>query len=121
MALASKKAVLTGGNFQDSAGNPLSLGYLVFTLNHDENIGTLGAPSGSQVASGISVRFYLDANGSVTSNSGIWTNDLLLPVGSYYTVRAFNNSGLEVWSSPQIFTLVYTPTIDLGSLVPSLP
>jgi hypothetical protein len=118
---AFSKAVLTGGKFQDNAGNPLSLGYITFTLNHDENVSLLGAPSGSQVASGITTTFYLNVNGSLISNSGIWTNDVLQPPGSYYVVRAYNSSGLEVWTSPQIFTLIYTPTIDVGSLQPSLP
>ncbi len=115
------KAILTGGKFQDNAGNPLSSGYLIFTLNHDSNVSTLGGPSGVQVISGVSTKFYLNANGSLVSNSGVWTNDILLPTGSYYTVRAFNSSGIEVWSSPQIYTLVYAATIDVGSLIPNTP
>jgi hypothetical protein len=115
------KAILTGGKFQDSAGNPLSLGYLLFTLNHDGDATLLGAPTGSQVIAGVRVKFPLDMNGSVTSNSGIWTNDVLQPTGSFYTVTAFNSSGLEVWASPQIFMFTYAPNIDLGTQIPILP
>lgn len=115
------KAVLTGGSFQDNAGNPLSLGYLTFTLNHDESMTLLGAVSGSQVVCGVVTKFYLDNNGSLVANTGIWTNDFLYPVGSYYTVRAYNSSGLEVWNAPQIFTFVYTPTINMGAIQPVIP
>jgi hypothetical protein len=115
------KAILNGGNFQDSAGNPLSSGYLVFTLNHDSNVSVLGAPHGSQVISGVSIKFYLDVNGSLAANKGLWTNDLLTPTGSYYTVRAFDRTGIEVWASPQIFTFVYSTTLDLGSIQPTTP
>lgn len=121
MASIYSKAILTGGNFQDNTGNPLSCGYLVFTLAHDENVSLLGSSTGSQVVSGIQTTFYLDMNGSVVSNSGIWTNDNLTPAGSYYIVKAYNSSGLEVWVSPQIWTLTYSPTINIGTIQPVTP
>ena len=112
-----QKAVLVGGRFQDNAGNPLSLGYLVFVLNNDSNATLLGAPTGIQIVSGVSTTFGLDMNGSMLKNTGIWTNDVLLPTGSYYIVRAYNSSGLEVWSEPQTITLSYSPIIDIGTII----
>lgn len=115
------KAILIGGKFQDNAGNPLSFGWITLTLGHDENASFLGANSGSQVISGVTTKITLDINGNLTANTGIWTNDLLLPSGSYYTVRAYNSSGLQVWLSPQIWTLTYSATIDVGSIIPTTP
>lgn len=115
------KSVLYGGKFQDSLGNPLANGYLTFTLNHDENVSLLGSASGSQVVSGIVTTLYLDGTGSLLANTGIWTNDLLYPQGSYYIVRAYNSSGLAVWNSPQIWVLHYAPAIDIGSIICQTP
>lgn len=115
---------LVGGGFQDSAGNPLSNGWLEWKLNHDSNIGVLGGNNGSQIVAGITVKIYLDQNGSAVQNQGLWPNDQLTPAGSYYTVRAFDHNGIEVWSVPQIFQLQgYTATqnVDLGTLQPIQP
>jgi len=121
MANSYQKARLINGAFQDSSGNPLSLGKLVWTLSHDSNVATLGGPTGSQVASGINSTAYLDMNGNIAGTFYLWTNDVLTPAGSYYTVRAYNSSGLEIWATPQTFTLVYATTIDVGTLQPQIP
>lgn len=116
-----KKANLTGGSFQDNQGNVLSLGTLTWKLSHDSNVSTLGGPNGLQVVAGIITTTPLDMNGNLLANQFIWTNDVLTPSGSYYLVRAYNVSGIEVWSAPQIFTLTYAATINVGTLQPSLP
>jgi len=115
------KATLIGGHFQDPSGNALASGYLTWMLNHDSNISTLGGPTGTQVTAGVTVRCYLDTTGNVAGVFQLWTNDVLSPQNSYYTVRAYNSSGIEVWQFPQIFSLVYSDTIDLGTLQPILP
>jgi hypothetical protein len=116
-----QKTALTGGRFQDSQGNPLSLGYLVFKLSHDSNVAVFGSPTGEQVVAGRNTKMYLNMNGSLNSGYSIWANNILAPSGSFYGVRAFNSSGLEVWSSPQIFQLTYAPTLDIGSVQPVTP
>jgi hypothetical protein len=118
------RVVLSGGGFQDSSGNPLSLGWLEWRLSHDSNICILGGPSGSQIVAGIPVRIYLDQNGSAVPGQGVWPNDQLTPGNSYYTVKAFNAQGIEVWAVPQNFVLQgYTSgqTVDLGTLQPIEP
>ena len=119
--LAQSKSVLTGGAFQDSGGNRVSSGYLVWTLSHDEAVQTLGAPTGVQVASGISVTTPLDNLGNVLSGFSLWANDLLSPANSFYLVRLYDQFGLPVWASPQVFVLQYAPTIDVGSLTVLVP
>lgn len=121
MTTVYQKATLTGGGIQDSQGNPLSNGWLVWTLSHDSNLTVLGSPNGTQVVSGVSTKMYLDQNGNILGSPTLWTNDLLTPSGSYYTVKAYNHAGLQVWSVPQIFTLTYSPTINFGSLTPIIP
>ncbi len=121
MSSSYNKAKLIGGAFQDSSGTPLSNGKVVWTLSHDSNVATLGGPTGSQIVAGIDTTAYLDMNGNVSGSFYLWTNDILTPTGSYYTVRAYNSSGLEIWSVPQIFTLKYAATIDIGTLEPTIP
>ena len=115
------KSNLVGGQFQDASGNRLSNGYLVWILNHDSNIQTLGGPTGIQVAAGVPVKIRLDSNGNAVAGQYLWTNDVLTPAGSYYTVRLYDDAGLEVWSAPQVFYLTYSATLDLGSLSPLVP
>lgn len=112
---------LFGGSFQDSSGAPLTLGKLEFRLNHDSNISTLGGPNGIQVVAGVPIYIYLSVNGSIFPSSYIWSNAILTPANSYYTVRAFNSSGLEIWMSPQIFQIPYLASLDFGTLQPLIP
>jgi len=114
-------SVLTGGAFQDSLGNPVSLGYLLFTLSSESTASVLGSPTGQQIASGTTVKMSLDTNGNIW-NSGsvqqkIWSNLVLNPSGTFYLVRLFNSSGLEVWKTPQTWTLPYQTTLDIGSII----
>jgi len=118
------QVTLTGGGFQDSFGRPLSLGYLEWKLSHDSNICLLGSSSGSQILAGIPIKIYLDQNGNALPGQQLWPNDQLTPAGSYYSVKAFNATGLEVWAVPQIFTLAgypYGQAVNLGTLQPVEP
>jgi hypothetical protein len=119
MASIFNKSVLTGGGFQDASGLPVSFGYLEFTLYSDSNISVLGGPTGQQVVAGRSVKIFLDTNGNAQPNQSIWANSVLNPPGSFYLVKLFNSSGLEVWGALQSFTLNYQPIINLGTLSPS--
>lgn len=116
------KAQIIGGNFQDPSGGPLSSGWLTFQLSHDANLSLLGSPTGSQVTAGTIVTAYLDINGNLRSGFYLWTNDLLTPSGSYYTVKAYNSQGLLVWNSPQTFYIQpYATSISIGTLTPTTP
>lgn len=114
----ASKAQLINGAFQDNEGNPLNNGLLRFTLSQDSNIAS--SPY-QQVLAGPVTTIYLDNNGNVSGTQYIWTNDVLSPSGSYYTVDAYNNQGLKVWGAPQYWTLTYSATIDLGSLPDTNP
>lgn len=124
MANTFKQVSLVGGAFQDSSGNPLAAGWLEWKLSHDSNICILGSTSGSQVTAGIPVKIFLDQNGNVGPGQTIWPNDQLTPSGSYYTVKAFNSQGLEVWLVPQLFTIAGYASeqqVNLGTLQPTEP
>ena len=115
------KVNIIGGGFQDSSGNPLSNGFLTFDLTHDGNICTLGAPTGVQVTSGQTTKYTLNVVGNLNPNQYIWSNDLLTPSGSYYSVIAYDRNGIQVWGSPQKFILTYSVTLDLGTVTPLVP
>lgn len=93
------KTQLLGGAFQDSEGNVLASGVLVFKLNQDSEV------SGIQICSGIEVTVQLDSNGNVASSSStptapnqyIWANDILSPVNSFYRVTGYKSNGQPAW------------------------
>jgi hypothetical protein len=115
---AIQKANIIGGNFQSPNGGPLSNGYLVFTLNHDSNIVSLN----SQIVAGLTATLFLDVNGNLVSGQYLYTNDVITPAGSYYTVNAYDSNGIQVWSNPQIMNIQpYAATINIGSLTPVTP
>jgi hypothetical protein len=108
------------GNFVDMEGSPLSNGYLLWELSHDERYSV----SNSQIVAGLKIRVTLDTSGNVPTNPAtlIYSNDVLTPAGSFYTVRAFKSDGTEAWKSPQYFQLNASPNpLDLGTLVPVNP
>lgn len=108
------------GNFVDMEGTPLSGGYLLWELSHDERYSV----SNSQIVAGLKIRITLDTNGNVPTNPPtlIYSNDTLTPTGSFYTVRAFKSDGTEAWKSAQYFQLNAAPDpLDLGTLVPVNP
>lgn len=112
------KTQIINGSFQDNQGFPLSNGSLLFTLSQDGNINT--SPY-HQIVGGTTTRVPLDNNGNVAGIVTIWTNDLIVPAGTFYTVQAYNNAGLQVWDAPQYWTLTSGSAIDLGSLAVTNP
>jgi hypothetical protein len=118
--MGSPNLQLKGGNFQDSEGNVLNLGYLLFELSHDENY-SVGP---SQIVAGLKIRVLLDANGNIPLSPAtfVYSNDVLTPANSFYTVRAFKADGTKAWSSSQIWILAATPNpLDVGTIVPTNP
>lgn len=104
---------LTGGGFQDFAGNPLANGYLEFTLSTDTNVG------GIYVCSGVTVRVQLDAEGNVQESpaQNIWGNDAMSPV-SYYRVTGYAANGQPVWG-PNNQKITGSGTFELGMWIPN--
>ena len=117
--MATTKTAITGGVFQDSEGNPLSLGYLVFELNQDSSVSGVG-----NVCSGITITVPLNSAGSVASSPTtlIWATDVLSPVNAFYKVTGFTAQGQPAWgpNNQQITSGgVGGGTFDLGTWVPN--
>jgi hypothetical protein len=90
----SSKVQLSGGAFQDPAGNPLVNGYLLFSLSQD------GLVNGSsQIAAGREIKVILDSSGNVVSSPAqyIWPNDVIVPANTFYTVSGYTSAGQLVW------------------------
>jgi hypothetical protein len=118
MATPAGQVQIYGGAFQDFEGTPLSLGYLVLELSHDENL----ASPAEQIVGGLKRRITLDTNGNIPTNppTYLFNNSLLTPSNSYYIVRAFKSDGTEAWRSFQYWSLTTDPT-DAGTLIPYNP
>lgn len=107
---------LSGGNFQDSEGNVLNEGYLLFELSQDAQ-----ANSTDQICAGRVIKILLDNSGNVQSSpaQSIWPNDALTPAGTFYIVRGYTAQGELVWgpNAQQVFS---TPSpYNLNSWVPN--
>ena len=90
---------LTGGSFQDSDGNLLVKGYLLFELNQDGVVNT-----STLICAGRTIRVPLDSSGNVVTSpvNNLWPNDVMTPSGSFYLVTAYTESGVKVWGpNPQ--------------------
>ena len=110
--MSAAKLELTGGGFQDSEGNVLALGYLVFKLSQDSEV------NGSQICSGVEITINLDVVGNAATGQYIWGNDALSPVNSYYTVTGYTAEGQPAWG-PNNQQVVGTGTFNLGSWIPN--
>ena len=109
---------LENGSFVDFEGNPLANGYLLMELSHDEQY----SASNYQVVAGLKIKITLDASGNINPTVKVFSNDTLLPVGSYYIVRAFRSDGANAWADFQYWTLSSSPNpLDVGTIVPSNP
>ena len=112
------KNYLTGGNFQDAAGNPVAFGTLLLQLPQDAVASQPGL-----IASQIQLQIPLDANGNVAGNVAVWPTDQLTPSNLAYTATVLTNSNTQVWgpwkelilSSPSPFNLdVWTTPSNQG-------
>lgn len=105
-------ATITGGGFQDSLGNPLADGYLIFQLSQDARVA-----ANQQVVAGYRVTIALDANGN--GSGSIWANDVLSPGGTFYNVSAYSAAGQLVWG-PNPQQVLSTPSpFDIGTWIPA--
>ena len=82
--MAATKTQLLGGAFQDSEGNPLSLGYLKMKLSQDASVSGVG-----NICSGIEITVQLDENGNVAEGGLVnvaCTGDATITDGMYATI-----------------------------------
>jgi hypothetical protein len=118
--MSSPNLQLEGGNFQSAAGAAVAKGTLLFTLSHDEEY----VAGSSQIVSGEKFSVTLDSNGNIPASPPflVYSNDTLLPGGSYYIVILYDATGAQVWANPQFWSLASTPDpLDVGTIVPSNP
>lgn len=117
--MTASKTQLTGGVFQDSEGNALALGYLLFKLNQDNSVSGVG-----NICAGIEVEINLNSSGSVdtTSPQYIWATDVMTVPNAFYTVTGYTAQGQMAWgpNNQQVTSGgVGGGTFDCGTWVPN--
>lgn len=114
--MSATKVQLIGGAFQDSEGNLLALGYLIFKLNQDANISGVG-----NIASGIEIKITLDADGNVVTSpaQSIWGNNQMLPANAYYRVTGYTAAGQPAWGPNNQQVNGSGGTFDVGTWIPN--
>ena len=105
------KRQISGGNFQDSLGNPLNGGSVTFRLSTD------AVAVGTQVAAAILTTAVLDASGNISGTVSIWPNDQLTPVDTVYRIVAYTAHGPAVWKSENVIPSGIG-AFDIGTLTP---
>jgi hypothetical protein len=110
---------LIGGVFQDTEGNVLNLGYLIFKLNQDNSVAGVG-----NICAGIEIKILLNSSGSVATSPPqfIWATDVFSTVNAFYTVTAYTAAGQPAWgpNNQQVVSGgVGGGTFDLGLWVPN--
>ncbi len=106
------------GGFQDFEGHPLANGYLIMELSHDENY----QAGPYQVVAGLKQKIQLDSSGNINPTVNIWSNDVLSPQGSFYTVMAYKFDGTAAWRDEQFFIFAASPNpFNPANLVPANP
>jgi hypothetical protein len=105
------KRQITGGKFQDCAGNLLAFGYCTFQLNTD------GSASGTQVFAGVITKATFGSNGSISGTVYLWPNDQLTP-STVYVVKTYAEDGELCWESENVVTSG-AGSFDIGSWIPS--
>src|SRR5229473_2444825 len=85
---------LINGHFQDSLGNALNKGYLVFKLNADNAVAGVAL-----LSAGVEVTITLDSNGSVVASPAqkLWATDVMTTVNAFYAVTGYTASGQIAW------------------------
>ena len=115
--MAATKTQLLGGAFQDSEGNPLSLGYLKMKLSQDASVSGVG-----NICSGIEITIQLDVNGNVVASpaQSVWANTggVLSPINTYYHVTGYTAAGQRAWG-PNNQQVAAGATFNLSSWVPN--
>ena len=106
---------VVGGAFQDTAGNVLVDGYLILQLSQDSTVNT-----NTMICSGYEIKIPLNSSGSVASSPAyyVWTNDLISPSTTFYTIYAYSANGQLVWGPNYCYILSTPSPFDLGAIVP---
>jgi len=97
--MAATKTQLLGGAFQDSEGNPLSLGYLKMKLSQDASVSGVG-----NICSGIEITVQLDENGNVVDGRLVSVNctgDATITDGMYVTISVGDVTPFYIGQSVQ--------------------
>ena len=105
--------LISGGEFQDSEGNPLANGTLMLKLSWDSTE-TVTTPNGT-VYAGPRIKIALDATGNCPSTA-IWSN-AELAVSTYYSVNLFDVNGVPVLEAPLTWVFGQTQTKASGILL----
>lgn len=109
---------LIGGGFQDCEGNIIVNAQLVLELSAPATDRMTGV---IQVCPGRKVSYQLDANGNIAGAQGVWSNDLLLPAGTYYRAWVYAANGQLAWGpNCQVLTDV-GGFVFLNTWVPNNP
>jgi hypothetical protein len=109
------KNTLTGGAFQDAAGNVLANGYLKMKLNMDAVV----TGTGPQIAASSELTITLDSSGNIAAAQQVWPTDQLTPTNALYVVSAYTAKGQLVWG-PQYVTVTTAPSpFDVKAWVPT--
>lgn len=109
---------ISGGLFRDFEGTPLSSGYLIMELSHDEQ----DTAALAQVVAGLKIRVPLDNNGNIAGVVNVEVNSTLLPANSYYIVNAYRNDGTKAWKAAQFVQVPASPTpYNVGNWIPTNP
>lgn len=108
---------ITGGGFQDSAGNVIASGRLTLRLSAPATDPT----STIQICNDFECGYDLDANGNVVSGSAAWPNDQILPSGTYYMATVYSETGELAWGPNAVYILSTPSPFVISSWVPSNP
>jgi hypothetical protein len=100
---------ITGGAFQDAAGNPVAFGNLVMLLSQDAKLVTTG-----KVVQAIRKFIPLDANGNISGTQYVIPNDVLVPSGTTYKVWVQKFDGTQVWG-PHNETVLSTSPFSINA------
>lgn len=108
------------GTFQCSNGSPVANGSLELRLSWDS---TQTVSPGTVVA-GSPIIISLDSNGNAPKTT-IWSNAELIPSGSYYIAKIYDDNGIPVLKSPLIWEFMQATgaNVNLSSVesLTSLP
>ena len=111
--MSATKTELTGGNFQDSEGNPLDGGYLTLRLSQDCTV-----PGVGNVCSGIEILITLDSNGNAVAGQYVWSNLVMSPQNNYYRVTGYTAEGQKAWG-PNNQQVASGATFNLDAWIPN--
>ena len=106
---------LSGGAFQDPAGNLIANGSITFQLSAPALVSGTG-----QVVPNGTISYALDGNGNIVAGAKLYGNDQLIPSGTFYIVNIFSAGGAPV-RGPENWSLSGVSPISLTGITPATP